>query len=80
MVFVTMHNIVTYHDTWRLTTIKGRVVLSHFPLIMWASGHWHYERTLYSRRPLKRDRSFYLYGVLTNVAVLCRRMRGIDTQ
>ena len=26
----------------------------------WASGHWHYERTLYSRRPLKRDRSFYL--------------------
>ena len=26
-----------------------------------ASGCWHYERTLYSRRPLKRDRSFYLF-------------------
>ena len=26
----------------------------------WASGHWHYERTLYSSRPLQREWSFYL--------------------
>jgi hypothetical protein len=39
---------------------KGRVVLSQLPHVLWASDCWHYERTLYSRRPLKRDRSFYL--------------------
>jgi hypothetical protein len=39
---------------------KRIVVLSQLPHVMWASGCWHYERTLYSRRPLKRDRSFYL--------------------
>src|ERR1700680_985483 len=33
---------------------KGRVVLSQCPLVRWASGHWHYERTLYSRRPLAK--------------------------
>jgi hypothetical protein len=32
---------------------KRRVVLSQLPHVMWASGCWHYERTLYSRRPLK---------------------------
>jgi len=31
---------------------KGRVVLSQFPFVLWASSHWLYERTLYSRRPL----------------------------
>jgi hypothetical protein len=30
---------------------KGRVVLSQLPHVLWASGCWHYERTLYSRRP-----------------------------
>ena len=39
---------------------KGRVVLPQFPLVLWTLGHWHYKRTLYSRRPLKRDWSFYL--------------------
>ena len=33
---------------------------------MWASGHWHYEHTLYSRQLLKRDRSFYLTIVFCN--------------
>jgi hypothetical protein len=32
---------------------KRRVVLSQLPHVLWASGCWHYERTLYSRRPLK---------------------------
>ena len=32
---------------------KRRVVLSQLPHVMWASGCWHYEQTLYSRRPLK---------------------------
>ena len=31
---------------------KRRVVLSQLPHVLWASGCWHYERTLYSRRPL----------------------------
>jgi hypothetical protein len=39
---------------------KRRVVLSQLPHVLWASGCWHYERTLYSRRPLNWDRSFYL--------------------
>jgi hypothetical protein len=33
---------------------KGRVVLSQCPLVRWASGHWHYKRTLHSRRPLAK--------------------------
>ena len=32
---------------------KGRVVLSLLPFVLWASGCWHYERTLYSHWPLK---------------------------
>jgi hypothetical protein len=32
---------------------KRKVVLSQLPHVLWASGCWHYERTLYSRRPLK---------------------------
>ena len=48
---------------------KGRVVLSQLPHVMWASGCWHCERTLYSRRPLKGTGvSIYLsttmYGAL----------------
>ena len=39
---------------------KGRVVLPQFPPLQWALGHWHYEQTLYSRRPLTRDWSFCL--------------------
>jgi hypothetical protein len=31
------------------TTIVNEIL----PHVMWASGCWHYERTLYSRRPLK---------------------------
>ena len=34
--------------------------LDGLPHVLWASGCWHFERTLYSRRPLKRDWSFYL--------------------
>ena len=44
---------------WRLlslhflsnNSVGGR--LSQRPLVLWASGLWHYERTLYSRRPPK---------------------------
>jgi hypothetical protein len=39
---------------------KRIVVLSQLPHVLWASGCWHYERTLYSRWPLIWDRSFYL--------------------
>jgi hypothetical protein len=46
---------------------KGEVVLSQCPLVQWALGHWHYERTLHSRRPLRRDRSFYLSQALSLV-------------
>jgi len=38
----------------------ANVPMSQCPLVQWAPGHWHYERTLHSRRPLRRDRSFYL--------------------
>ena len=39
---------------------KRRVVLSQLPHVLWASSCWHYEWTLYSRRPLNWDRSVYL--------------------
>ncbi len=43
-----------------------RVVLSQIPHVLWASGCWHYERTRYSRRPLKGTGvSIYLDGHLT---------------
>ena len=45
---------------------KGRVVLSQLPLVLWAPGCWHYERTLYSRRPLEKGPEFlsiYLFSV-----------------
>ena len=29
-------------------------MLSQCPLVRWASGHWHYKRTLYSRQPLAK--------------------------
>jgi hypothetical protein len=32
---------------------KRWVVLSQLPHVLWTSGCWHYEWTLYSRRPLK---------------------------
>jgi hypothetical protein len=34
--------------------------LSQLPRVLWTSDCWHHERTLYSRRPLNGDRSFYL--------------------
>jgi hypothetical protein len=38
--------------------------LSQLPHVLWASGCWHYERTLYSRRPLKGTGvSIYLYVI-----------------
>jgi hypothetical protein len=46
---------------------KRRVVLSQLPHVLWASGCWHYERTLYSRRPLIWDRSFYLSIYLSGI-------------
>ena len=49
----------TYHYSYTLRC-DVRAFFSGYD--SWASGHWHYERTLYSRRPLKRDWSFYLYG------------------
>ena len=37
---------------------KGKTVLSQLPLVMWAPGCWHYERTLYSYRPLHKGPEF----------------------
>jgi hypothetical protein len=35
--------------------------LSQFPFVLWASGHWQYERTLYSRRPWKGPEFLSIY-------------------
>jgi hypothetical protein len=52
---------------------KGRVVFSQCPLVRWALGHWHYERTLHSRWPLEKGWSFYLsiYLETTGVHLQC---------
>src|ERR1700738_2124369 len=42
---------------------KRRVVLSQLPHVLWASGCWHYEQTLYSRRPLKGTGVFHHHGM-----------------
>ena len=42
---------------------KGRIVLSKFLLVWWASGHLTIRTvTSFTPAPLNRDRSFYLYG------------------
>ena len=57
------------HSSWRgahpwvLIHLELYVILipiCKLALVQWTPGHWHYERTLHSRRPLRRDRSFYL--------------------
>ena len=58
--------IKTNHTTWDWTKLHYKwlwsVVLSQLPRVLWASGCWHYERTLYSRRPLKgTEVSIYLW-------------------
>ena len=55
---------------------KGRAELSQCPLVQWASGHWHYERTLHSRRPLARDRRFYL-SIRSFMFILSKEMSQI---
>ena len=35
------------------TCVMALLVPTLAPHVLWASGCWHYERTLYSRRPLK---------------------------
>ena len=41
------------YDIWLLWMkyLSSHYDLSQLPHIMWASGCWHHERTLYSRRP-----------------------------
>ena len=48
---------------------KRRVFLSQLPHVLWASGCWHYVRTLFTPAP-KRDRSFYLSILLITPPLL----------
>ena len=43
---------------------KGRVVVSQFPHDLWASGCWHYERTLYLRRPFTGPEFLPIYHIV----------------
>ena len=54
-----------FYNYYSAHPCKGRVVLVQLPLVMWASGCWQYERTLYSRRPFSKGPEFlsiYLGG------------------
>src|ERR1700738_5253414 len=55
---------------------KRRVILSQLPHVLWASGCWHYERTLYSRRPLKGT-GVSIYLSLWLARILSRRLSSL---
>ena len=55
---------------------KRRVVLSQLPHVLWASGCWHYERTLYSRRPLKGTGVSIYLSALRRVKVIVEEAKA----